>query len=169
MHHDDERVRHAATISLMRLGTARSLPAIELALRDSAPQIRMQAAAMLVEHRDTASPGAIIRALDAERDDEVRTAFYVALGRFATPAAIETLIEAAKPDRGLFRRKPVALRLAAIRALAEAGTPPALDALVALQDDRDGDVQRAAVDALERKVRLPAREDAGPPGGTAPF
>jgi HEAT repeat protein len=43
--------------------------------------------------------------------------------------------------------------MAAIRALAEAGTPQALDALVALQGDRDPDVQRAVVDALEQKVR----------------
>lgn len=161
LHHDDERVRHAATISLMRLGTPRSLPAIEQALRDSAPQIRMQAAVMLVEHRAEVSPEPIIRALDAEKDDEVKTAFYVALGRFATREAVEKLAAAAQPERGLFRRKPVALRLAAIRALAEAGTPQALQALVALQADRDADVQRAVVDALERKVRSSEGEKAG--------
>jgi HEAT repeat protein len=155
LHHDDERVRHAATIALMRLGTRRSVPAIEHALRDSAPQIRIQAAAMLVERRADASPMPLIDALDAEKDEEVRTAFYVALGRFATPEAIEKLIAAAQPERGLFRRKPVALRMAAIRALAEAGTPQALDALVALQGDKDIDIQRAAVDALEQKVRMP--------------
>lgn len=148
LHHDDERVRHAATISLMRLGTPRSIPAIEQALSDSAPQIRMQAAAMLVEHRAETSAEPLIRALDAEKDDEVRTAFYVALARFATPEAVETLVAAAQPDRGLFRRKPVTLRIVAIRALAEAGTQHALDALVALQGDRDATVQQAAVDAL---------------------
>jgi HEAT repeat protein len=153
LHHDDERVRHAATIALMRLGTPRSLTAIEHALRDSAPQIRMQAAVMLVERRAEASPEPIIRALDIEKDEEVRTAFYVALGRFATTEAVESLIAAAQPERGLFRRKPISLRMAAIRALAEAGTPQALDALVALQADRDSDIQRAAVDALEQKVR----------------
>ena len=158
LHHDDERVRHAATIALMRLGTPGSMPAIEHALRDSAPQIRIQAAAMLVEHRAEASPEPIIRALDGEKDEEVRTAFYVALGRFATPQAVEKLVSAAQAERGLFRRKPVALRMAAIRALAEAGTPQALDALVALQADRDSDIQRAAVDALEQKVRRPDGE-----------
>jgi HEAT repeat protein len=108
----------------------------------------MQAAAMLVEHRAETSAEPLIRALDAEKDDEVRTAFYVALARFATPEAVETLVAAAQPDRGLFRRKPVTLRIVAIRALAEAGTQPALDALVALQGDRDATVQQAAVDAL---------------------
>ncbi|HET9683860.1 MAG TPA: HEAT repeat domain-containing protein, partial [Gemmatimonadaceae bacterium] len=58
--------------------------------------------------------------------------------------------------RGLFRKKPVALRIAAVQALATAGTPPALDALVALQGDRERDVQQAAVAALEEKVRTKA-------------
>ncbi|HEX5971271.1 MAG TPA: HEAT repeat domain-containing protein [Gemmatimonadaceae bacterium] len=153
LHHDDERVRHAATIALMRLGTPRSMPAIEQALRDSAPQIRIQAAVMLVERRGDASPAPLLGALDAEKDDEVRASFYQALGHFATPEAVEKLITAAQPERGLFRRKPVPLRIAAIQALAVAGTPQALDALVALQADRDSEVQQAAVEALEKKVR----------------
>jgi HEAT repeat protein len=160
LHHDDERVRHAATIALMRLGTPRSMPAIEQALRDSAPQIRVQAATMLVERRADALLQPLFAALEAERDDEVRTAFYQALGHFATPEAVEKLIAAAQPERALFRRRPVALRVAAIQALAMAGTPPALDALVALQADRDGDVQRAAVEALEKKVREVGRSGA---------
>lgn len=167
LHHDDERVRHAATIALMRLGTPRSMPAIEQALRDSAPQIRMQAATMLVERRGDASAAALLGALDAEKDDEVRAAFYQALAHFATPEAVEKLTAAAQPERGLFRRKPVALRIAAIQALAMAGTPQALDALVALQADRDSEVQRAAVEALEKKVRDAGRAES-PDVGTRP-
>lgn len=156
LHHDDERVRHAATISLMRLGTSRSMPAIEQALHDGAPQIRMQAAAVLVERRAEAKAEPLLRALETEKDDEVKAAFYLALGRFATPEAVERLIAAAQPERGLFRKKPIALRIAAVQALATAGTPPALDALVALQGDRERDVQQAAVAALEEKVRTKA-------------
>jgi HEAT repeat protein len=152
LHHDDERVRHAATIALMRLGTARSMPAIEQALHDSAPQIRMQAAAILVERRADASVAPLIRALDSEKDDEVRAVFYLALGQFGTPESVERLIAAAQPERGIFRRKAVAPRIAAIQALATAGTPAALDALLALQSDKEKEVQQAAVDALARKV-----------------
>jgi len=151
LHHDDERVRHAATIALMRLGTARSMPAIEAALRDGAPQIRLQAAAILVERRADASAAPLIDALDAEKDDEVKAGFYQALGSFGTPEAVQKLISAAQPERGIFRRKPVALRIAAIQALAAAATPAALDALVALQGDREKEVQRAAVEALAGK------------------
>lgn len=162
LHHDDERVRHAATIALMRLGTSRSMPAIEQALHDSAPQIRIQAAAILVERRAEAKVEPLLRALDSEKDDEVKAAFYLALARFATPDAVERLIAAAQPERGLFRKKPVAQRIAAIQALALAGTPSALDALVALQADREREVQQAAVVALEEKVRMSDGRDAGP-------
>lgn len=148
LHHDDERVRHAATIALMRLGTPRSMPAIEHALRDSAPQIRMQAAAALAERREDATAEPLIRALDIEKDDEVRAAFLLALGRLASPEAVERLIAAAQPERGLFRKKVVALRVAAIQALADARTPRALDALVLLQPDREPDVERAVLHAL---------------------
>jgi len=153
LHHDDERVRHAATIALMRLGTSRSMPAIEQALHDGAPHIRMQAAAILVERKADATAEPLIRALDVEKDDEVKAAFHLALGRLGTDAAVERLIIAAQPERGLFRKKAVGPRLAAIQALAMAGTPAALDALVALQADRERDVQQAAVAALEEKVK----------------
>jgi HEAT repeat protein len=143
-HHDDERVRHAATIALMRLGTPRSTPAIERALKDSAPQMRMLAAAELVARRPDGGAAVLLRALDDEEDDEVRAAFLLALGRLATPEAIERLIAAARPERGLFKRKMLGLRIAAVQALGEAGTPAALEALGALRDDRDDDV-RASV------------------------
>ena len=148
LHHDDERVRHAATIALMRLGTPRSMPAIEQALRDSAPQIRMQAAALLSDRRGEASAAPLIRALDDEQDDEVKAAFLLALGRLGSPEAVGRLIAAAQPERGLFRRKVVALRVAAVQGLATAGTPEALDALVMLHSDKERDVHEAALHAL---------------------
>ncbi|HEY2065386.1 MAG TPA: HEAT repeat domain-containing protein [Gemmatimonadaceae bacterium] len=156
-HHDDERVRHAATIALMRLGTPRSTPAIERALKDSAPQMRMLAAAELVARRPDGGAAVLLRALDDEDDDEVRAAFLLALGRLATPEAIERLIAAARPERGLFKRKMLGLRIAAVQALGEARTPAALEALGALRDDRDDDV-RASV-----RYVLNERSDRSPP------
>jgi HEAT repeat protein len=153
LHHDDERVRHAATIALMRLGTPRSLPTIQEGLKDGAPQIRMQAAAMLVGRREGNVSALLLRALDGERDEEVAAAYLLALGRIATAEAVARLIATAEPDRGMFRRKPVALRVAATQALAEAGTPEAHDALTALQGDKDEDVRATAVYALGRKSR----------------
>ncbi|NUO38635.1 MAG: HEAT repeat domain-containing protein [Gemmatimonadaceae bacterium] len=154
LHHDDERVRHAAIVALMRLGTARSMPTIQEGLRDRAPQIRMQAAAALVGRKERNVPDLLLRALDDERDDEVAAAFLLALGRLGTPDAVARLIATAEADRGLFRRKPVALRVAAVQALAEVDTEQARAALTALQGDKDEDVRATAVYALGRRSRM---------------
>jgi HEAT repeat protein len=155
-HHDDERVRHAAIVALMRLGTARSMPTIQEGLRDGAPQIRMQAAAALVARKESNVTALLLRALDEERDEEVTASFLLALGRLATPEAVARLVATAEPDKGMFRRKPVALRVAAVQALAEARTDAAVAALTALQGDKDEDVRATAVYALGRRNRVNA-------------
>ena len=154
VHHDDERVRHAAIVALMRLGTPRSMTTIQEGLRDRAPQIRMQAAAALVGRKESNITALLLRALDEERDEEVTAAFLLALGRLGTPDAVARLIATAEPEKGLFRRKPVPLRVAAVQALAEVGTDQAAAALRALQADKDEDVRATAVYALGRKGRM---------------
>lgn len=149
-HHDDERVRHAATTALMRLGTPRSVPAIERTLRDRAPQMRIQAAAELVVRGEQEGARQLLRALEEEQDDEVRAAFLIALGRLATTEAVERLIAEARPARGLFRKRPVAIRVAAVQALGEARTTEAVRALRELRDDREADVRAVATYALRR-------------------
>jgi HEAT repeat protein len=153
LHHDDERVRHAATVALMRLGTARSLPTIQEGLRDGAAQIRIQAAAALVGRKESNVTALLLRALDEERDDEVLAAFLLALGRLGTADAVARLIATAEPEKGLFRRKAVPLRVAAVQALAEARSDEATAALTALQGDKDEDVRATAVYALGRRAR----------------
>jgi HEAT repeat protein len=157
LNHDDERVRHAAVGSLMRLGTQKSMQTIQEAFRDKAPQIRMQAAAALVTRTDVRTAALLLRALDDEEDDEVIAAFLIALGRLATGDAVDRLIATAEADRGLFRKKPVALRVAAAQGLAEAGTPEALATLKALQADKDEDVRATAAYALGRVARSARR------------
>ena len=159
VHHDDERVRHAAIVALMRLGTARAMPTIQEGLRDRAPQIRMQAAAALVGRKEGNVTALLLRALDDERDDEVAAAFLLALGRLGTADAVGRLIATAEADKGLFRRKPVALRVAAVQALAEVPTEPARAALTALQGDKDEDVRATAVYALGRRGRSSGPSD----------
>ena len=153
LHHDDERVRHAATVSLMWLDTPRALPTIHEALTDVAPQMRMQAAAALVKRTESNVADTLLRALDEERDDEVSAAFLIALGRMGTPSAVARLIATAEPDKGMFRKKPVALRVAAVQALSEARSDEALAALTMLQGDKDEDVRATAVYALGRRAR----------------
>jgi len=52
LRHEDDRVRRAATGALMRLGTSRAMQAIQDALKDGAPAMRMQAAAALLTRKD---------------------------------------------------------------------------------------------------------------------
>jgi HEAT repeat protein len=151
--HQDERVRRAVTGALMRLGTPRAMRAIEEALKSDAPQMRMQAAAALVSRRDVRTAVPLIRALDAEHDDEVQLAFLSALGKLRTADAVERLIKATEPERGLFRKKSTAHRVGAVQALAEAGTPEALATLRALQADKDDEVRDAAGYAVKRAAR----------------
>ena len=154
LRHDDERVRRSATSALMRFGTPRALQAIQQALTDALPQTRMQAAAALVARKDvrTSAPQ-LLRALDMEKDDEVQEAFLLALGKLATPEAVQRLITASEVKRGLFQKSTTSFRVAAVNALAEARTTDAVVALHALEQDKDSDVRAAVVLALGRIAR----------------
>jgi hypothetical protein len=93
----------------------------------------------------------LARALDAETDQEVQTVILAALGRQATDEAVARLTKAAEPDGRLFKRRPTALRVSAVQALAEANTPAALAAIRRFTEDKDREVRDAAVRALRPK------------------
>src|SRR5688572_745305 len=150
LRHSDDRVRRAATSALMRLGTTRAMNAIQEALKDGAPAMRMQAAAALVARKDVKTAATLVRALEDEKDDEVQAAFLLALGKLATPDAVQRLIKAVEAERGLFKKKSTAFRVAAVQGLGESRTPEATEALRALVSDKDGDVAASAKVALQR-------------------
>ena len=157
LRHSDDRVRCAATSALMRLGTTRAMNAIQEALRDGEPAMRMQAAAALVARKDVKTAATLVRALEDEKDDEVQAAFLLALGRLATPDAVQRLLKATEPERGLFRKKSTALRVAAVQGLGEARTPEATEALKGLAGDKDDDVATSAKVALQRIAKQTPR------------
>ena len=150
LRHPDDRVRRAATSALMRLGTTRAMNAIQEALKDGAPAMRMQAAAALVARKDVKTAATLVRALEDEKDDEVQAAFLLALGKLASPDAVQRLLKAVEAERGLFKKKSTAFRVAAVQGLGEARTPEALDALKGLVSDKDDDVAGSAKVALQR-------------------
>jgi HEAT repeat protein len=156
LRHSDDRVRRAATSALMRLGTARAMNAIQEALKDGAPAMRMQAAAALVTRKDVKSAEKLVRALEEEKDEEVQAAFLLALGKLATPDAVQRLLKAVEPERGLFKKKSSAYRVAAVQGLGEARSAEATDALKGLQSDKDEEVREAATFALVRIARQAA-------------
>ena len=146
-------MRRSATTALMRLGTPRATQAIQDALKDGAPQMRKEAAAVLAGRKDPRTAGTLIRALEAEKDEEVQVAFLLALGKVATPEAVQRLVETAEAEKGFFKKKPAALRIAAVQGLAEARTPAAMAALNALAADKDAEVKDAVTFALGRIAR----------------
>ncbi len=151
--HPDARVRRAATGALARLGTPRALHALQDMLRDSNPDIRLQAALGLGAAGQRAAAGDLLEVLDTEQDTDVQQAIVTALGKVATAEAIERLQNVAKPGN-LFRRKPSGLRIAAVNALAEAATQESLDVLRGMANDRDKEVRAAIERALRDKSAL---------------
>jgi HEAT repeat protein len=95
----------------------------------------------------------LVRALDEEKDEEVQAAFLFALGKLATPDAVQRLLKAVEAERGLFKKKATAYRVAAVQGLAEARTPEAMEALRGLALDKDEDIRDAASFALSRIAR----------------
>jgi HEAT repeat protein len=140
--HDDDRVRRAAITALSKLHSPKAVEALRAALRDSSAQVRMQAAAGMGAQKGMRTAGTLAKALDAEEDMEVQLAIIGALGRLATPDAVQRLIKMAEPG-ALFKKKPVALRVASVQALGEARTPAAQNALQHLLDDKDKEVKQA--------------------------
>jgi len=150
--HREERVRRSAATALARLGTMRSLQAVEKMTTDAVSEVRVHAVQGLGSVKSPRAVGVLARALDGETDPEVQAVILAALGRQATDEAVARLTKAAEPEGRLFKRKPTSLRLAAVQALAEANTPAALAALRRFADDRERDVRVAAARALRPKA-----------------
>lgn len=141
--HDDDRVRRAAITALSKLTSPKAVDALRQAMRDSSPQVRMQAAAGMGGRKGLRSAGTLTKALDDEEDQEVQLSIVAALGRLGTADAVQRLIKAAEPAGGIFKKKPTALRVAAVQALGEARTPAAQNALQHLLEDKDKEVKQA--------------------------
>jgi HEAT repeat protein len=146
--HDDDRVRRAAANALAKIGTPKAVQGLHVALRDTSPDVRKQAAAGLALRKGQKSANTLSRALDDEGDAEVQLEILRALGRLATPDAVQKLVKAAEPEGRLFKKKAVAYRVAAVRALGEARTPAALTALQSLVNDREREVREAVFQVM---------------------
>jgi hypothetical protein len=149
--HREERVRRSAATALARLGTLRSIQAVEKMATDPVPEVRVHAMQGLGSVKSPRAVSVLARALDHEPDQEVQAVILAALGRQATDEAIARLTKAAEPDGRLFKRKPTALRIAAVQALVEANTPAALVALRRFANDREREVRVAAARAVKPK------------------
>ncbi len=145
--HGEPRVRRAAVTALARLATPRAVLALLQAVHDSSAEVRLQVALGLGAMRNPRAVPWLIEALDKEHDAEVQAAMIATLGKMPTEEAVTRLARAAEPG-GFLIRKPAAIRVHAVQALAESGTPSAQAVLRGLAGDRDRDVREAADRAL---------------------
>lgn len=153
LQHNDERVRKSVANALINLGTTLGFRKVCEMLQAESPRTRAHAAMALASRKDERSTAQLRTVLEDEPDTEVQLALLTALGKIATPAAVEQLIRAAEPKRRLLERKPNSFRIAAIQALAEARTPAALAALGVLKEDKDKEIREAAARAYQHASR----------------
>lgn len=153
--HPEERVRRSVATALARLGTPRSLQAVQQLMADPVPEVRVHAVQGLGSTKYPRAVSLLARALDGEDDQEVQAVILAALGRQATDQAVARLVKAAEPEGRLFKRKATAFRVSAVQALVEANTPAALAALRRFSDDKEREVRDAAVRGLRPKTAEP--------------
>jgi HEAT repeat protein len=146
-HHEDERVRKAVAEALGRIGTPAALDGLRKVLLDPAAAVRVKALAHLSGPQARGMAGAIGNLLEREEGEEVRQEGLLALGRIATPEAVALLGEWAAPGGKLLGRRPLAIRLAAVRGLVLAG-PAALNVLATLQRDELPELRQVATRAI---------------------
>ena len=142
--HADAGVRRAAAASAARLGGSEAGRLVVAALRDRDAGVRLEAAKGAAALGDRSSGAILLGRLKEESDEAVSLALIDALGRLREPSAVPALADLARESGGMFRRRPLALRLAAIRALASLGTPEALAAVEPFRTDKNPDIRSAA-------------------------
>ena len=148
LNHTDERVRKAAALALAKIGNSAAAEPLRRALRDKSPEVRIQVALGVSGKKSSALAMPLVAAMEEEQDENVERELILALGRIASPAAVQALITFAQPGGRLFGRKPAALRVSAVEALRLAATPAAVGTLEGLTDDGDKQVRVAAQSAL---------------------
>jgi len=181
----------AALKSLGSIGHPDSLPPLLTALRSTEPVIRIAALDALAKRGGAGTADALQWAAAADENPQVSQAAIEALGRLATPDAINALIElmadrARREDciavlaqlrhgqidnvaQGL-SHSVAEVRRAVIEALGRMKQPAATNWLITSLDDAESQVRMAAVIALgrlgsrgaERKLASLARTDADP-------
>ncbi|NOT08843.1 MAG: HEAT repeat domain-containing protein [Gemmatimonadales bacterium] len=146
-HHEDERVRKSVAEALGKIGTPAAMDGLRRTLVDPSPSVRIQSVAHLSGRGARGMARPIGERLREEQDPQVQQEALSALGRIGSPEAIELLTEWAAPGGKLLGRRPVGVRLAAVKALAGAGAA-AFDTLARLARDETPEIRAAVAAAL---------------------
>jgi len=148
MNNSDERVRRAAAGALARIGGTGAYEPLRRAFQDPAAGVRLEAAKNLDGRRNRGLVLSLVVIAEGEKVPDVQAEMFLALGRLATGEALAALRKAAEPGGRLLRRKPAAVRLAAVAGLHAAG-PPAANYLKELLEDPEDGVRAAVQKALQ--------------------
>jgi HEAT repeat protein len=149
--HSDERVRKSVAGALAKIGTAATIEPLRNALKDASPMVRLHAASHIDGKKGRGLAMTLAVGVEQDSSPEVQREMLLALGRIGSQEAIQALTKAAEPGGKIFKRKPTALRLAAVEGLQLAG-PPAANALKHLLADDDAEVREAAQKAFDAKA-----------------
>ena len=147
-HDTDWAVRAAAVAAFGRLGGADAGRTLLTAIRDADHKVRAAAAAALGALGDPSSGGVLAARLAEEDEPEAACALAEALGTLRERQAVPILADLAQAVSGVFQRRAVVVRLAAVRALGAIGSPDARAALERHRDDGTPDVRAAVLQAL---------------------
>ena len=155
--HADLRVRRETVRALTRLGNAEAVRILLDTITTPDRDLRLQAILSLGAIRDPAAIPPLLRQirrfdLFARRMEE-RKAAVRALGEIGTEDAAPPLIRLLRRRRLWRRRRFEELRVAAALSLGELDGPAALAALQRASTDRNGEVARAAAQALRHLRR----------------
>lgn len=145
--HPDERVRKAVAEALGKIGTPQAMEPLRQLMSDPSPAVRLKAVTHLSGRGARGMPPALAELLRTEDNADVQHEALLALGRIATPDALVQLREWAQPGGKLLGRKPLAVRLVAVKALALAG-PAAVDIMGPLERDEAPEIRAAASAAI---------------------
>lgn len=145
---DDAAIVAMAAWALGELEDRASIGPLEDALRHDAPRVRMTAAWALGMIEDPKAVPALLRALD-DREVMVRWAVVDAFGDIESREAAGAL------ERVVRSQDDRRVRLAAIEALGNIEDPGSVDALAAVLDSDDLELQVAAAEAIGDLDNLP--------------
>jgi HEAT repeat protein len=155
-------VRQAVVRALGDLGDARAAPALVIALRDPAIEVEIEALASLGRLRaGDAVPSIAPLAIETAKkgsSENVRRAALGALGRIATPGAVEAIVK----TFGLFEDAGAGVRTSPARDAAVSAGTTAVPALLAVLREGSGASTSAAASAAYAlgQLRAPGAGDA---------
>ena len=144
----DWSVRCAGVSALGRLGGVDASRAVMAALRDPDEHVRAAAAEAAGDLGERLAGPILLARLAEEPDEDVTRALVGALGVLREERAVPKLAELARYVSGVFQRRAVAVRVAAVHALAAIATPDARAVLERHRDDSVPEVRAAVVQAL---------------------